>query len=293
MPKTTVADRVGDAAKSAGGHAVTLGKAWGFSMSVAVLGAILLVLIHRSVYAYLLVGDQYSVDLSSLRVADRPDWAGDALLSDLHAGGALQGKVSIFDPGLTKKVSDYYLANPWVSRVIAVEKEFPNKLRVKVEMRKPLVAVESKGLFILVDRDRVRLPGVYSQVPRVSTPILKLLGVRSAAPDAGKKWNDASVDAGAGVADALLDQRIDRQLSIASIDVSRVGKGGRESEIVIWAEENVAIEWGRAESPSHPGELAVDEKILNLKGVLMSQPHLRGVARVKVQFDDPAVIVRK
>jgi hypothetical protein len=267
-----------------------LARKHGFSFSVAALGVILLVLIHRSVYAYLLVGNDYTIDMSTLRVADRPDWAGDALVSEIRTTGPLTGKMSIFDPDLVKNVSDHYAANPWVSRVLAVEKEFPNSLRVRVEMRKPLFAVEQKGQFILVDRDRVRIPGSYAQVPKFSFSIPRALGVRTAAPDAGKRWEDPAVEAAAEVSAALLDNRIDRQISIAAIDVSRVGKGGRESEIVILAEQNVAIEWGRSTAGGAHGELPAEEKVLNLKGVLMSQPRLKGVTRVKVQFDDPVVV---
>lgn len=285
-------DTAGDHARAAGTAAVSFAQKWGFSFSVAALGLILLVLIHRSVYAYLMVGDDYTIDLATLRVADRPEWAGDALVSEFHTRGPLTGKMSIFDPDLVKNVSEHYAANPWVSRVLSVEKEFPNKLRVKVEMRKPLMAVEQRGRFVLVDRDRVRIPGEYAQLPKFNFSVPKVIGVKSAPPEAGKRWDDPGVDAGAGVAAALLDNRIDRQIAIAALDVSRVGKGGRESEIVILAEDNVAIEWGRPATAGH-GELPADEKILNLKGVLMSQPRLRGVVRVKVQFDDPVVITRR
>jgi hypothetical protein len=266
---------------------------YGFSVSVAALGAILLVLIHRSVYSYLMVGDDYTVDLSTLRVADRPEWAGDGLVTTLQTRGPLTGKMSIFDPDLVVHVNEHYAQNPWVARVLGVEKNFPNTLRVKVEMRKPLVAVERQGKWILVDRDRVRIPGEYDQLPKFSFSVLKTLGVRGAPPEAGRRWADPGVEAAAGVAAALVDNRLDRQMTVAGIDVSRVGKGGRESEVVILAEDNVAIEWGRSPASGAHGELPVEEKVLNLKGVLLSQPRLKGVSRVKVQFDDPVVITRR
>ncbi|NUN48483.1 MAG: hypothetical protein HUU15_06605 [Candidatus Brocadiae bacterium] len=265
----------------------------GFTAVITILGALLLVLVHRSVYAYLQVGDSYTIDLASLHVADRPEWAGDALVGEFRTSGPLTGKMSIFDPDVVRRVTEHYQANPWVARVLSVEKEFPNSLRVKVEMRKPAVAVEVRGRYILVDRERIRIPGEYAQVPRFSFPVAKVLGVRSAAPEPGKVWDDAMVDAGVSVGCALADNRIDRQMTVTGIDVSRVGRGGRESEIVILAEDGVAIEWGRAPAAGKHGELPVDEKILNLKGVLMSQPRLKGVARVKVQFDDPVVITRR
>lgn len=266
---------------------------YGFSASVAALGVFLLILIHRSVYAYLMTDDSYTIDLSSLHVADRPDWAGDGLVSEFKTSGPLTGKMSIFDPELTKHVTEHYATNPWVAKVISVQKEFPNTLRVKVEMRKPLLAIEMKGQYVLVDKEGVRIPGTYVQVPKFSFTVARILGVKSAPPEAGKKWADAGIEAGIGVAEALVDNRVDRMMTIGAIDVSRVGRGGRDSEILIHAEDSVPIEWGRSPATKEYGELTVDDKVRNLKGVLMSQPHLKGVVRVKVQFDDPVVIMKK
>ncbi|MEK7467205.1 MAG: hypothetical protein AAB074_07325 [Planctomycetota bacterium] len=266
---------------------------YGFSASVAVLGVLMLVLIHRSVYAYLTSGDDYTIDLATLHVADRPEWAGDGLISEIKSTAPLSGKMSIFDPDLTKNVTEHYQKNPWVSRVLSVQKEFPNTLRVKVEMRKPLVAVERKGEFILIDRDGVRIPGSYVNVPKFTFTVCRVLGVRSTPPEAGKKWSDVGVDAAVGVASALSENRVDRMMTVHSIDVSRVGRGGRETEVILHAEDSVPIEWGRSPSSREYGELTVEEKVRNLKGVLMSQPRLKGVGRVKVQFDDPVVIMRR
>jgi hypothetical protein len=266
---------------------------YGFSATVAVLGVLMLVLIHRSVYAYLMNGDDYTIDLATLHVADRPEWAGDGLVSEIKSTTPLTGKMSIFDPDLTKNVTEHYQKNPWVAHVLSVQKEFPNTLRVKVEMRKPLVAVERKGEFVLVDRDGVRIPGSYVNVPKFSFTVCRVLGVRSTPPEAGKKWSDVGVDAAVGVASALVENRVDRMMTVNAIDVSRVGRGGRETEIVLHAEDSVPIEWGRSPASREYGELTVNDKVQNLKGVLMSQPRLKGVARVKVQFDDPVVIMRK
>jgi len=266
---------------------------YGFSATVAVLGVLMLVLIHRSVYAYLTSGDDYTIDLATLHVADRPEWAGDGLVSEFKTNSPLTGKMSIFDPELTKHVTEHYAQNPWVSRVLTVQKEFPNTLRVKVEMRKPLLAIEMKGQYVLVDRESVRIPGTYVNVPKFTFTVCRVLGVKSAPPEGGKRWIDPGIDAAAGVASALVENRVDRMMTVHSIDVSRVGRGGRETEVVLHAEDSVPIEWGRSPTSREYGELTVNEKVRNLKGVLMSQPRLKGVGRVKVQFDDPVVIMRR
>lgn len=289
MPAETAVEKKAAAAEKSPGFM----QKYGFSATVAGLGLFMLVLIHRSVYAYLMTDDSYTIDLSTLHVADRPEWAGDGLVSEFKTSGPLTGKMSIFDPDLTKHVTEHYQQNPWVAKVLSVQKEFPNTLRVKVEMRKPLVAVEMKGQFVLVDKDQVRIPGTYAQVPKFSFTVARVLGVKSAPPEAGKRWADAGLEAAVGVASALVDNRVDRMMTVNAIDVSRVGRGGRETEVVVHAEESVPIEWGRSPATREYGELTVDEKVRNLKGVLMSQPRLKGVGRVKVQFDDPVVIMRK
>jgi hypothetical protein len=98
------------------------------------------------------------------------------------------------------------------------------------------------------------------------------------------------------VAQALISNRVDRLIDIMHIDVSNVG-GRRDphaSEVTIWARPSVPIQWGRAPG-EHFGELSVEQKIRNLRYVLMARGErgLKGLKSVMIQFARPYYVSRE
>ena len=79
---------------------------YGFSATVAVLGVLMLVLIHRSVYAYLTSGNDYTIDLATLHVADRPEWAGDGLVSEFKTYLPAYPAPSIYPDDIGSSICD-------------------------------------------------------------------------------------------------------------------------------------------------------------------------------------------
>ncbi|MDQ7779584.1 MAG: hypothetical protein RDV41_07725 [Planctomycetota bacterium] len=268
----------------------------GLTLAIVGMGTLLVMLVHRRIYAHLLNNEDYMVDLDQLAVVTRPAWAGAGIERGLTEVAPLTGRVSIFDENLVPALVEYYESNPWVAQVVSVEKEYPATVRVRVRLRKPLAAVENRGYCYLVDRDGVRLPGKYAHenLPRLPFYVPKVIGVTAPPPEPGSCWDDAAVLAGTTVAEVLVDQGVDKMMHIVAIDVANVnGRINRgESEVTIWAEENVPIQWGRAPSTDKYGELDVDQKIRNLKLILMGAPRLRGLKLVKLQFQRPTVATK-
>ncbi|MBI3269962.1 MAG: hypothetical protein HYZ53_13130 [Planctomycetes bacterium] len=290
----------GKAARAFAGFArlVTLALyRWG--MAVAVVGGVawLLLLVHRKVYDHLLHEERYQVDARSLAVLSRPQWAGKGL--DFSVGELpFAGKVSIFQADLTERVAEFYKRNPWVARVVRIRKELPNRLRIQLEIRRPVASVEQKGNYYLVDRESVRLPGKYSRTPDVRFYIPVVVGVVSAPADPGQPWHDPAVEAGVAVAQSVIDYDLSKDVGLIAIDVENVEgrKNARDSEIVIWAEDVlknlVPIQWGRSPVTEKFGEVPVDLKMKNLRLVLMACPKLHGIQTVKIQFQRPYVVTR-
>ncbi len=277
------------------------GFAWfmskiGLTVAIVAVGSLLVMLAHRRIYAHLLNDEAYMINLADLAVVSKPSWAGVGIERGLTEVVPLRGKVSIFDETLVPRLVEYYESNPWVARVVSIEKDYPATVRVRVQLRRPLAAIESRGSCYIVDREGVRLPGkyTYDNLPRLPFYVPKVVGIASLPPEPGNYWDDPAVAAGTSVADALVAEGLDKALHLVAIDVANVnGRVNKaDSEIVIWAEDNVPIQWGRAPNTDKFGELSVEQKIRNLKLVLMSSPRLRGLKLVKIQFQRPTVATK-
>ena len=260
-------------------------------------GLIVLLLIHRRIYADIDSSENFQVDFAKLAGGVKPPWVGPGLEQSITGPLPPLGKMSLFDPRLVDTVVAYYERHPWVARVRRVEKKFPNGLTVELDLRRPVAAVYRQGGYFLVDREGVRLPGDFDRVPQLPFFVAPVVGVSSDPPLAGRRWEDPALQAAVRVADALVQEGVPRQLAVRAIDVTNVGGrvNRRQSEIVVWAEDHVAIEWGRAGDPARPEgglERTAADKLHNLELVLVASPRLQGLQTVRVQFDRPYVALR-
>lgn len=248
-----------------------------------------ILLIHRRIYEYLLEDPRTQVDLSSLQVAQRPGWASEGL--DFEPLRAPQGRMSLLDPKLVDVVADYYRQNPWIESVAAVDKFYPNRVQVRVCLRRPVAAIPVEGGLALVDDSGVRLPGLYPRVPETLGALPTIVGISGEAPPPGVVWSDPGVNEALTVARALRAWTVDRACPIAVIDVRNLhgGVDARQTEIVLWTPDQRAIHWGRASDTMMYGELPVAEKMANLRRVLAVHPRLAGLKSVKLHFREPYI----
>ena len=268
-----------------------------------VLGAtvFLLLIIHRKVYAHYAVESQYQINLAPLEVLAAPDWCNDPSFEDaIRNSMKLEGKVSVFDKDLIPRLLDKYESNPWVARVESIEKKFPNKLTVKLELRRPVVVVKLKKLtkrsyYYLVDKDTVRMPGEYCTVPNLPITLPIVVGVRNSPPLPGQRWQDQGLTDAIDVAGVFKQYQVYQKIDIAAIDITNSGgkRNKQSSEIVILTGNHAQIEWGRPVNTDKPFELSAAEKIKNLCRVLDVSPQLQGIKVVKVQFDQPYIVLQE
>ena len=275
-----------------------------------VLGAtvFLLLIIHRKVYAHYAVESQYQINLAPLEVLAAPDWCQDPSFEDAIRNsmklacseqGESNGKVSVFDKDLIPRLLDKYESNPWVARVESIEKKFPNKLTVKLELRRPVVVVELKKLtnrsyYYLVDKDTVRMPGEYCTVPNLPITLPIVVGVRNSPPLPGQRWQDQGLTDAIDVACIFKQYDVYPKLDVAAIDITNSGgkRNKQSSEIVVLTSNHTQIEWGRPVNTDKPFELSAAEKVKNLCRVLDVSPQLQGIKMVKVQFDQPYIVLQ-
>jgi hypothetical protein len=242
--------------------------------------ALVVLLVHREVFSFITQRKQFAAP--QVKTALAPRWAnsqGEELIKIEGSGR------SIFDPKLVESVGKTFEECPWVKKVTAVERVFPDRLLIKFEYRKAHAAVRRDNGYVLVDRDGVRLPGVYTSAPACERPV-QITGVASLPPEPGKVWDDASLKAAVAMSDFIPDNSILRRLGIREVDVSNFGgrQDPRRSELSLVTTNGCVVAWGRTSQTSKFGDLSTEEKLENLREVLAVYPDLNGLKRVTLDF---------
>ena len=251
---------------------------------------------------------RYVVDLARFRPIP-----GDELVASETIEAVLRREVfddrrcSIFSSDLNLQVRQAYESSPWVRHVTGIERVFPNQLRIEVEWRQPLAAVEHGGRYLLVD-DRGQLLPAESDAPLIDAPIIT---TRANSVDAVVErgmtdaWILEAIDHGTSVINGLLDHgdfTVIEQVGLSHIDVSnhalRLDPKASEVSLVtdsVYADTDsggvarpVVIRWGRSQNHRLGAiELSVATKLKNLASVLAVRPNLTGVKVADVRFDPP------
>jgi len=230
----------------------------------------------------------------------RPVWWEKKFEQDINATAAFADGASVLDDELLRKVAAAYGRCPWVRRVKSVQKRFPNRIEVAFDLRRPgaVVAVPTHRThlgYILVGADGVRLPRIYDSWPPADWRVPIISGVRVVPPQPGEPWGGGSVAAALEVVRLLqTSDTIHRGINVTAVSVSNYG--GREdrarSEIVVFAEGNCVIEWGRAPSSDSPGELPVEEKIAKFERFL-SEGNPTKNRKLSLRFAGRVVVSRR
>lgn len=280
---------------------VYIARRWGL-LILALSGiSLLLLLVHRKVYETYSNDERFKINLEFLEVTANPDWLiGTELEPAVRDSVKLAGNSGIFDKTTVSRICRQYQSNPWVAEVNTIQKRFPNEIIVKLEIRKPVVAIELKrtqnrSYYYLVDNQSVRLPGEYKVVPTLSMTLPVVVGVTTAPPPAGIKWADQGLNDAIALAVTLDEHQVYSRLDVSQIDVANSGgrRNPKESEITIWTKDRVAVQWGRSPTTSKFGEISVAEKIKNLNYVLDIAPQLKGIKYVKIQFHQPCIALNE
>lgn len=199
-----------------------------------------------------------------------PPWVTDRFSYDIKHLKSLNEHYSIYEEDLTQKISEVYEGMVLIKRIDSVKRIFPNKLNIKLVLRKPVALVKNGKNTYLVDDEYVVLPKQYYTLPNIEydNPYIRSNRL-SALPPYGKVWEDKGVKAGIELIKFLRLNNIHTLLKIVAVDVSNVCKRQYtgKSDIILWTENNTQIRWGCSPLCKSPDELSDEEKLQNLLSV--------------------------
>ena len=261
-------------------------------LALAVSTAFIVLIIHRRIFAAIEGYPEYQFHGASLPWKGRPAWApaDPQVVADI-APDIRRGEANLFDDRLVPFVAAKLKSDPWVRpETVRVERSFDRGLTARFDLRRPHLVVERREGYFLVDREGFRLPGAYARRPILdpAVAVYPVRGIPGPLPAAGARWEDPGIAAALDVSDVLQGYGVSGMVAAQAIDVANAG--GRinplEPEILIWAEQGVAIRWGRPRSTDVFGEPDVKMKLQALAMTLRQYPRLTGLASVDVRFLD-------
>ncbi len=151
-----------------------------------------------------------------------------------------------FDPDICAKIGRALESDPWVARVNRVRRAHDLRITVECVYRMPHALVQGEPGFDLVDREHVRLPGVYAY--EASLPLIQ--GVSTEPPVPGSEWAAPDLIAGLNVARLLVAEPYAHQITGIQVHNYRGRLVPREAHIVLTTDRAASvIKWGSA-----PGE---------------------------------------
>ena len=222
---------------------------------------------------------------------DTPDWATDEFIHEINNIHGLKNKYNIFEKDLTKRIVVAYESSPLISKVNYVERELPNKLKMKFELRRPVAIIKRKRKKHLVDKDCVRIPGDFYKYPEEGDEPIYIISRKSVkVPEYGEKWKDKSIEDGINLLNYLKHNKIDKLKKIVSIDVSKIEGRRKDNKIGVelWTKNGAKIKWGFSPSSGQVSELSNYEKLQNLLSVAMEEgADLGNMEYVDVRWKTP------
>lgn len=231
----------------------------------------------------------YQVDTHTLAPKALPSWAGEGVKRDLALLPGLPDRFSIMAPGICKRIARSFERSPWVAEVTSVRKSYPNRIHVRMKLRRPVAGVLVGRKYYLVDASGRRLTGAIDRWSQGSDALPVILSTTRELPAPGDIWANEGVVAGAAVAGTLLNSREGLRTRFSAIDVGNVGgrRSRYDSEIVLVTHQGTRVKWGR--SPllvRSPGELTPVEKISKMIQFEKRRGPLSSYRYVDIRFDN-------
>lgn len=220
-----------------------------------------------------------------------PSWVNDHFSHDIKNVATLKEHYGMYEDNLTRRIAEVYGGIAVVKKVDSIRRVFPNKLNIKLVLRKPVAIVQNGSNAYLVDDECVLLPKEYYKLKNVEYESPSIRSNKLARlPLHGSKWNDKGVEAGIELVKFLRANNIHNLFKIVVVDVSNVCKRRftGKSDIVLWTENNTQIRWGCSPLCNEPNELSDEEKLQNLLSIARIEgTNLKQMEYVDVRWKKP------
>ena len=215
---------------------------------------------------------EYVVKAEDIHITDVPPWVPRTFLRQVVREGGLPNELSALDPRLVDDIAAAFQKHPWVDHVVSVRKEFPHRVMVVLEYRKPAAFVVTTTERFAVDKHAVLLPP--PDLPPAEDEFPVITNARSAPPtEAGNTWHDRTIEDAAKIADVLGPSW--KKLQLRAIEIPNVPPDNTNTNAnpndMVYALRTTGgsrIIWGRAPGSDHPGELTPEQKIGRLEEYL-------------------------
>lgn len=254
-----------------------------FIMSLAIWGTKLLWYSLTDLNIFKISPDTFSFNT--------PSWVNDRFSKDLKHIAALHDRYGMYENDLTTKIAEIYGKIVLIKKVDSIKRIFPNRLNIKLVLRKPAAVIKSGNNTYLVDNECVLLPKEYYLLPNpeYDSPFIRSNKL-ARLPLYGSKWKDKGVEVGVELIKYLRANNVHNLFKILVVDVSNVCKRRftGKSDIILWTENNTQIRWGCSPLCNEPNELSDEEKLQNLLSIAKTEgTDLKNMEYVDVRWKKP------
>jgi len=249
-------------------------------------------------WGHLIHQPEFMVHPATFRL-ETPPWASPELAEQIRHSDGLARSYSIFERGLTKRIARAYEGSPWVRKVHEIRREFPNRISMRLELRRPAAAIRKGQKYYLVDEDAVRLPRDYYLWPHPAIkpqPPMLLHERLTELPEPGDRWQDRGVRAGVSLAKFLAEHGVLSKMKITTIDATNVGRRRRNGDscLVLLTEGHTKILWGCSPLCNQPCELTDQQKLASLVTVAEAEKYdFSKLEYIDVRWERPAARKRQ
>jgi len=208
----------------------------------------------------------FQIDVRHFSIKNRPDWISDVMEKEIVETVRHQGSWSMFDRDLVSNLTVVFENSVWVRKVKRIEKRFPDKILLSIDLARPVAKVNHNNRVLLVGDDTTILPWKYFNEAYLKQ-LPEIVKFQSRPPSIGKVWNNEEILGAISLVKRLEEEKLLEKLYISRLDVSNFDqrRSRRSSEINLMTYYNSEIYWGNPPNRNKFGRLSTDEKLSNLK----------------------------
>ena len=273
--------------------AVRLGVLGAFAVTVWLCGPRAVAVLSARFQGAAQLGPMVALD--RVGFLERPQWLDPPLLLAVSSALSpwLSDDVGLLDEATGRRLRDGLQSVPWVASV-GVERVFPDKLRLRCALRRPVLAVRSADgdALCLVDRGAVMLPWVDTALPELR---LYREGGSPTMPIAlGEPSGEVRVRAAAAIAVEWRDELaplVPGCPRLLAVDASNLGERWvfgpdyPELRVVLQRDDGAAVVFAYGRPVDTPfARVPVSTKAQVLREVLARHPGLHGLVAGDLRF---------
>lgn len=219
--------------------------------------------------------------IPEVRLVDRPAWMNDTLAEQIVAAVRPVHISPATDRLLLEEMGGKLARNPWVRKVRQLRRLYVDSpgdtIEADCEYRTPTALVASRGMYILVDGEGVRLP---EQFPATGLPqlmfasdgrvIIRIIeGVTALPPyQPGERWVGDDLQAGLDLAKLLYGRAVAEDVYRINVANFRGRRSAREPQIVLVTRYGTEVRWGEPVRQTFHAELSPVEKMERMARIL-------------------------